>query len=344
MGVQISQLLPKKETRLEDLAGKRIAIDAFNIIFQFLSIIRQKETGEPLRDSKGRITSHLSGLFYRNLKFLEAGIKPIYVFDGEPPKMKKKTIEEREARRMEARQKWEEAVKEGRKEDVMVYAQASSKLTDEMIQESKRLLTALGIPCVQAPSEGEAQASFMVLREDAFAAASQDSDSLLFGCPRLVRNLSITGKRKMPRQERWIDVNPELIELERVLEELKITREQLIMIGMLVGTDYNPGIPGFGPKRALALAKQKKSLDELLKDVDWNCENDPEEIFNFFLKPKISEHYEIKFGEIDKEAVKKIMVDEHDFSEERIESNLAKLIETKKKGSQSSLAGWFKKT
>ena len=343
MGVQISQLLPKKEIKLEDLAGKRIAIDAFNIIFQFLSIIRQKETGEPLRDSKGRVTSHLSGLFYRNLKFLEAGIKPIYVFDGEPPKMKKGTIEEREARRKEARQKWEEALKEGRKEDVMVYAQASSKLTDEMIQESKKLLTALGIPCVQAPSEGEAQASFMVLKGDAFAAASQDSDSLLFGCPKLVRNLSITGKRKMPRQERWIDINPELIELEKVLEELQITREQLIMIGMLVGTDYNPGIPGFGPKKALALVKQKKSLDELLKDIDWNCENDPEEIFNFFLKPKVAEHYEIRFGEIDKEAVKKIMVDEHDFSEERIESNLAKLIETKKKGSQSSLAGWFKK-
>jgi flap endonuclease-1 len=344
MGVQISQLLPKKEINLEDLAGKRIAIDAFNIIFQFLSIIRQKETGEPLRDSKGRITSHLSGLFYRNLKFLEAGIKPIYVFDGEPPKMKKKTIEEREARREEAKQKWEEALKEGRKEDVMVYAQASSRITDEMIEESKKLLKALGIPCIQAPSEGEAQASFLVLKGDAYAAASQDSDSLLFGCPRLVRNLSITGRRKMPRQEKWIDINPELIELEKVLEELGITREQLIMLGMLVGTDYNPGIPGFGPKRALAFVKQKKSLKEMLKEIEWNCENDPEEIFNFFLKPRVTEDYEIKFGEIDKEAVKRIMVDEHDFSEERVESNLAKLIEAKRKGSQASLAGWFKKT
>jgi len=344
MGVQISQLLPKREITLEDLAGKRIAIDAFNIIFQFLSIIRQKDTGEPLRDSKGRITSHLSGLFYRNLKFLEAGIKPIYVFDGEPPKMKKKTIEEREVRREEARKKWEEALKEGRKEDVMVYAQASSKITDEMIEESKKLLEALGIPCVQAPSEGEAQTSFIVLRGDAYAAASQDSDSLLFGCPRLVRNLSITGRRKLPRKEKWVDINPELIELDRVLEELGIKREQLIMLGMLVGTDYNPGIPGFGPKKALAFVKEKKSLDEMLKEIEWNCENDPEEIFNFFLKPKVTEDYEIKFGEIDKEAVKRIMVDEHDFSEERIENNLAKLIEARKKGSQTSLTGWFKKT
>ncbi len=343
MGVQISQLLPKQELKLEDLAGKKIAIDAFNIIFQFLSIIRQKDTGEPLRDSKGRVTSHLSGLFYRNLKFLEAGLKPIYVFDGEPPKMKKVTIKERETKREEAVKKWEEAVKEGRKEDIMVYAQASSKLTDEMIEESKKLLKALGIPYIQAPSEGEAQASYMVIKGDAYAAASQDSDSLLFGCPRLVRNLSITGKRKLPRQEKWVDVNPELIELQKVLEELQITREQLVLIGILVGTDYNPnGIPGYGPKKALALVKQKKDLESLLEEISWNSENDPKEIFNFFLNPVVSEKYEIKFGEINKEAVKKIMVDEHDFSEERIESNLKKLLEAKRKGSQSSLAGWFK--
>ncbi|MEM5799076.1 MAG: flap endonuclease-1 [Candidatus Aenigmatarchaeota archaeon] len=345
MGVQISQLLPKQEIRVEDLANKKIAIDAFNIIFQFLSIIRQKDTGEPLRDSKGRITSHLSGLFYRNLKFLEAGIKPIYVFDGEPPKMKKSIIKERETRREEALKKWEEALKEGRKEDIMVYAQASSKLTDEMIEESKKLLKALGIPIVQAPSEGEAQASHIVLKGDAYATASQDSDSLLFGCPKLIRNLSITGRRKMPRQEKWIDINPELIDLNIVLKELEITREQLIMIGMLVGTDYNPeGIVGFGPKKALKIVQEKKTLEKLLESIDWQSENDPFEIYNFFLYPKVDDNYEIKFGEIDKEMVKKIMVDEHDFSEERIESNLAKLLDARKKGTQYSLAGWFKKS
>jgi len=345
MGVQISQLLPKEEIRLEDLAGKRIAIDAFNIIFQFLSIIRQKDTGEPLRDSKGRITSHLSGLFYRNLKFLEAGVKPIYVFDGEPPKMKKAVIKEREAKREEAQKKWEQAIKEGRKEDVMVYAQASSRLTDEMIEESKKLLEALGIPFVDAASEGEAQASFMVLKGDAFAVASQDSDSLLFGCPRLIRNLSITGRRKLPRKEKWVDINPELIELEKVLKELEITREQLIILGMLVGTDYNPeGVAGFGPKKALKLVKEKKNLDNVLKEIEWVSENDPHEIYNFFLHPKVKENYEIQFGDIDKEKVKRIMVDEHDFSEERIESNLSKLLEARRKGTQSSLAGWFKKS
>ncbi|MEM5877636.1 MAG: flap endonuclease-1 [Candidatus Aenigmatarchaeota archaeon] len=343
MGVQISQLLPKQEIKIEELAGKRIAIDAFNIIFQFLSIIRQRETGEPLRDSNGRITSHLSGLFYRNLRFLESGLKPIYVFDGKPPDFKKKTIKEREAKREEAAKKWEQAVKEGRKEDIMVYAQASSKLTDEMIKESKLLLQSLGIPVIQAASEGEAQASFMVMKGDAFSSASQDSDSLLFGCPRLVRNLSISGKRKMPRQEKWIDINPEMIELHSVLKELNITREQLICIGLLVGTDYNDGINGIGPKKALALVKEK-SVDQILAETDWNSEYDINEIFDFFVNPHVNKDYEIKFGEIDKEAVKKIMVDEHDFSEQRIDNALDKIIQQKKKGSQSSLSGWFKKS
>ncbi|MCS7135192.1 MAG: flap structure-specific endonuclease, partial [Candidatus Aenigmarchaeota archaeon] len=155
--------------------------------------------------------------------------------------------------------------------------------------------------------------------------------------------LSITGKRKMPRKEKWIDINPELIELDVVLKELEITREQLILIGMLVGTDYNPnGVAGFGPKKALSFVKEKKTLEQVLKNIEWNSENDPEEIFNFFVKPRVSDNYEIKFREIDVEKVKKILVDEHEFSEERVENNLKKVIEIKRKGSQSKLSGWFK--
>lgn len=343
MGVQISAILPKTELELESLTGKKIAIDAFNIIFQFLSIIRQRETGEPLRDSKGRVTSHLSGLFYRNLRLLEAGIRPIYVFDGEPPTLKRSTIKQREERRNDALKKWTEAVKEGRKEDVMVYAQASSKLTDEMVKESKVLLEAMGIPCIQAKSEGEAQASYMVINGDAYAVGSQDGDSLLFGCPRLIRNLSITGRRKLPRQEKWIEVKPEIIELDKVLKELEITKEQLIIIGMLIGTDYNKGIEGYGPKKALKLVKEKKDLKNVLKEVEWTSENDPEEIYKFFLHPPVEKDYEIEWREIDKERIKKIMVDEHDFSEERIENGISKISELKRSGKQSSLSGWFKK-
>lgn len=344
MGVQISGILPKTQIELEELSGKKIAIDAYNIIFQFLSIIRQRDTGEPLRDSKGRVTSHLSGLFYRSLRLLEAGVKLIFVFDGEPPEFKKKTIKKREEIREESLKKWMKAVEEGKKEDIMVYAQAATKLTDDMIEESRKLLDVMGIPWIQAPSEGEAQATYLVKKGDAYAVGSQDVDSLLFGSPRLIRNLSITGKRKLPRQEKWIEIKPELIELERVLSELNLTREQLIIVGMLVGTDYNPeGIKGIGPKRAIELVKEKKTLNKVLESIEWVSEADPEKIYDFFLNSPISDEYEIEWKDPNKEEIFKLMVDEHDFSEERIQKAVDRLLEIRKSGTQVSLGEWFKK-
>jgi len=344
MGVQISAIIPKVEIELESLSGKKIAIDAYNTLFQFLSIIRQKDTGEPLRDSKGRITSHLSGLFYRTIKLIEVGIKPIYVYDGKPPKFKKITIEKREVAREESRKKWEKAVKEGRKEDIMVYAQGALKLTTDMIEESKKILDAMGIPWIQAKSEGEAQCAHMCKEGDVDYSGSQDYDALLFSSPRLVRNLSITGRRKLPRQEAYIEIKPEIIELEKVLSELGITREQLIILGILVGTDYNPqGIKGIGPKTAIKIIKEYKNFDVILKQIEWTFDTDPHMIFDFFLTPPIFDKYKIEWKEPDKDEIFRLMVDEHDFSKERAETAVNRLLEIKKQGTQLSLEGWFKK-
>ncbi|MDK2783923.1 MAG: flap endonuclease, partial [Thermococcaceae archaeon] len=219
MGVQIGELLPRKELELENLNGKKVAIDAFNAIYQFLSTIRQRD-GTPLMDSKGRITSHLSGLFYRTINLMEAGIKPAYVFDGKPPEFKKKELEKRAEYREEAQEKWEEALARGDMEEAKKYAQRASKVNEMLIEDAKKLLELMGIPWVQAPSEGEAQAAYMASKGDVWASASQDYDSLLFGTPRLVRNLTITGKRKLPGKDVYVEVKPELIVLEEVLKEL----------------------------------------------------------------------------------------------------------------------------
>lgn len=343
MGVQISRIIPKTEISIKDLSGRKIAIDAYNILFQFLSIIRQRDTGEPLRDSKGRITSHLSGLFYRTLKLVDAGIKPIFVYDGEPPEFKKKTIEERQAIREEAKKKWEEAVREGRKEDIMVYAQGALKLTDEMIDESKKLLDAIGIPWVQAPSEGEAQCAFMCKNKDVDYSASQDYDALLFGTPKLVRNLSITGRRKLPRQEVYIEIKPEIIELEKALLDLGIKKEQLIIIGILIGTDYNVGIKGVGPKTSLKIVKENKTLDKILKNNEFTFEIDPHKIYEFFLKPPVSKKYKIEWKEPDRDKTLELMVEEYNFSKMRVENALNRLMELKREGTQLKLESWFKK-
>ncbi|MEM5773309.1 MAG: flap endonuclease-1 [Candidatus Aenigmatarchaeota archaeon] len=339
MGVNLEGLVSGKEIELEELAGKKIAIDAFNTLYSFLSIIRDRLTGEPLRDSKGRITSHLSGLFYRTSNLIEAGIKPIFVFDGEPPKFKKRTVEERKAAKEKAKEKWEEALKRG--EEAITYAQAAAQLTDEMVKDAKELLEAMGIPWIQAPSEGEAMCAHLCKKNLVFAAGSQDMDSLLFGSPRLVRNLSITGKRKLPRKEVYIEVKPEMIELEEVLSSLGITREQLIIIGLLVGTDYNPGIERVGPKTALKLVKEHKSLKKILQQVEWQGEEDPEEIYNFFLNPPITEDYKIEFRKPDEEKIIEFMVEERDFSRERVEKVIQSLQKSFSAGTQSSLK-WFK--
>ena len=250
MGVQISKILPKRELEIKDLSGKVLAVDAFLWLHQFLSIIRQRD-GTPLMDSKGRTTSHLSGLLYRSARLMENNIKLIWVFDGEKPDLKTMTIKERKERKQEAYKKWKEALSLGDMEEAKKAAQMTSSLTGEMIEDSKKLLKYLGIPIVQAPSEGEAQCAYLCQKKIAYAVASQDSDSLLFNSPRLVRNLSITGKRKVPRSNTFVEIKPEMIELNLVLKELGIKREQLIILGMLVGSDYNPGIKGIGPKKAL---------------------------------------------------------------------------------------------
>jgi len=341
MGVQISEIIPKKEIGIGFLSGKEIAIDAYNIFFQFLSTIRRRDTGEPLKDSKGRITSHLTVIFYRSIKLVEKGLKPIYVIDGEPPKWKKRVLRERKATREEAREKWKEAVEKGEKDKIMRYAQNASKVTKEMADEARKLLESMGIPCLQAPSEGEAQAALLVKNGDAYAVGSQDFDSLLFGSERTVRNLSITGKRKLPGKQKWVEINPEIIELDKVLSELDITREQLVMLGILIGTDYNDGgIKGIGPKTGLKLVREKKTLEKIFEDLEWNFEPEPKELFDFFMNPPLKQDYKLDWGEPEREKVMEIMVDEHDFSENRIRNGIKRLLKAHRNGTQFTLNKW----
>ncbi|NIO20417.1 MAG: flap endonuclease-1 [Candidatus Aenigmarchaeota archaeon] len=339
MGVNLSEIIPGRKIEIQDLKGRTIAVDAYNTLYQFLSIIRDRFTGEPLKDSKGRVTSHLSGLFYRTTKLLENGIDPVFVFDGEPPEFKRETSAKREDVKKEAEEKLEEARKVGDIEGIRRYAQATSRLTGEMIEQSKRLLEFMGIPIVQAPSEGEAEAAHMVNSGKAWASGSQDWDSLLFGASRMVKNLTITGRRKIPRKQDYIEIKPEVIELDNVLSRLGVKREQLIMIGILIGTDYNPGgVKGVGPKNALKLVKEKQTIENVFKNVEWNFENPPEEIFEFFKNPPRGEG-EIKREGRDFGRLKEFMLD-HDFSEERIEKTIERLEKTGK--GERSLQAWFK--
>jgi flap endonuclease-1 len=339
MGVNLSELVSGRQIELSDLKGRRIAIDAYNTLYQFLSSIRDRFTGEPLRDSKGRVTSHLSGLFYRTTNLLENGIDPVFVFDGTPPRFKKETSELRASLKKEAEKKLEEARVRGDEEAIRRYAQATSRLTGDMIEHAKTLLELMGVPVVQAPSEGEAQAAYMANSGKVWASGSQDWDSLLFGAERMVKNLTVSGKRKVARKEAYVEIKPEIIELGSVLSQLGISRDQMIMIGILIGTDYNPGgVKGIGPKTALKMVKGRK-FEEVFAGVKWESETEPQEIFDFFRKPPVSD-IAIARPKPDFEKLRHFMLD-FAFSEERVDKIIERLEEQKNK-SGGSLQKWFR--
>ena len=326
MGVDLKDVVPRKEISLEELSGRAIAIDAYNALHQFLAIIRQPN-GTLLMDSRGRVTSHLSGLFYRTVNLLELGIKPVYVFDGKPPEVKELEVLRRKLHKEEAERKYEEALARGDLKAARTYAQQTGRLTDEMAEEAKQLLDALGVPWVQAPSEGEAQAAYMAARGDVYAAASQDYDSLLFGAPRLVRNMTITGRRKLPRKDVYVEVKPELIELQQLLKDLELTREQLVDVGILVGTDYNPeGVKGIGPKKAIKLIKEHGSLERALAVIGESPPPNVDEIRRIFLSPDVTSNYKLEWREPDRGEVLKFLCSEHDFSEDRVLNALERAI------------------
>lgn len=338
MGVDLSDIIVPQKKKLDDFKGKIIAIDGFNALYQFLSIIRQPD-GTPLKDSQGRVTSHLAGLIYRTANLMEFGIKPIYVFDGEPHPLKAKTVGERRIIRAKAREEWAEALEKGDIERARTKAMASSRLTDEMIASSKGLLEKLGLPYIQAPGEGEAQASVIVAKEDAWGTASQDYDALLFGCPSLVRNLTVTGRRKMPRKNVYVEVVPELIDLGFNLGELSISREQLVDLAILVGTDFNEGIRGIGPKKALGLVRKHGALEAVMKEKNLEVEN-YEEVRKIFLKPNVTEDYEIVWKEPDEDAVIDFLCGEFEFSRARIKGAVEKIRTSKSSREQKTLEEW----
>ena len=343
LGVNLRDLVPKTAVKLEDLGGKSIAIDAYNALYQFLAIIRQPD-GTPLKDSRGIVTSHLSGLIYRTSNLVEMGIKPIYVFDGIPPALKEVEIRRRMKAKEEALIKYEYALKEGKMEEARVYAQATSRVKDYMAEDSKKLLDLMGIPWIQAPSEGEAQAAHLAKREDADLCGSQDYDSLLFGAPKLIRNVTISGRRKLPGKNVFIEVVPEVVELENVLTECGITHEQLVDVGILVGTDFNPeGIRGLGPKTALKLIKEYGNLENTLphlKNAEFPAE--PQRIREIFLSPKVTDNYQIIWREPDIEGVVDFICKQRDFSEDRVRKAIEKMQDgAKKLRGKTTLEKWF---
>ena len=344
MGVALTELLLIKEIDLEHLQNKTLIVDAPMWLYQFLSSIRQRD-GSLLTDSKGQVTSHLMGLLTRISNLSQQNIKLAFVFDGEPPKLKHLTLEKRKEIKLEAEKKFEKAKEKEDLELMKKYAARTSRLTDEMIDEAKKLVEAFGLPVIDAPSEAEAQASFIVKNNDAFALATNDADALLFEAPKIVRNLNMAGKKKKTNKLSYETISPDIINLEENLKHLGINQEQLIALAMLIGTDYNnDGIKGIGPKTALKLVKKfDTSFEALFKEVKWQdfFEFSWHEVFDLIKNLPVNKHYHLKWENIHEEEIMKLLVDNHDFSEERVNSQIEEMIKNNENKTQKGLSEFF---
>jgi len=342
LGVNLTPIIIKKILSLEDLRGKSLAVDAQNYLYQFLSLIRMQD-GTPLQDSHGNITSHLAGLMFRSTRLIhDYDIYLVFVFDGLPPQLKQHEIMKRREMREKATQEWQTALKAGDYATAFSKAVMTSRLTQPMIEDSKRLLQFLGIPFVQAPSEAEAQAAYMASKGEIWAASSKDYDSLLFGAPRLLRYLTISGREFLPSKGVSRPLKPELIELDKFLSNHEITREQLIDIAVLIGTDFNEGVKGIGPKTALNLIKNHGKIENLPIEVkETLMAQNYQEVRRFFLEPNVTTDYTLKYGELQEDELYRFLCDQRDFSHGRVETVIQRMKTFYASRKQTELEKWF---
>ncbi len=335
MGIPVKDLIGSKEVGLDEFRGKILVIDTFNLLYQFLTTVRQRD-GSALTDSKGNVTSHLTGLFSRISNLMQKDIRLAFVFDGRPPDLKAKERDRRKGIKLEALKKYEIAKEREDVEGMKRYASQATRLTPDIIEGSKRLISAFGCPVIDAPSEGEAQAAYIVKKGDGYATVSQDFDTLLYGTPRLVRNLSVAGKRKRTGKLGYVSVSPEEIVLSDNLNSMGIDIDQLTALSMLVGTDYNiGGIKGVGPKKALELVKKHgKDFDEMFREMRWSEYFDIPwtEVYYLFKNMPVTDDYKLEWKEIDTKGIRRFLCDEHDFSAERIDKGLEKLGPKEQRG------------
>jgi len=323
LGLQLGVLAKQFELgRLispDKLRGKIIVVDALVTMYQMLATIRGPD-GYFLVDSKGRITSHLVGIFNRECRLMSMGIRSVYVFDGPPLEIKLRALRKRKEEKEKFYNQFLEAVRRGDVDKAIKLGKRAMFITDEMVRQTKRLLELLGIPIIQAPHDAEAQAAYIVRRGDAYAVTTRDWDALVYGAPRIIMHWKIIHDPYLPAK---------LYTLDEFLEKLKLTREQLVDLAILLGTDFNPG--GFkriGPKTAYKLIKTYKSLDNLLRygKIRWVWDVNPDEIRRIFLNPPVIDSYEIKFEEPDEEELISFLVEEHNFSPQRVKERLREAI------------------
>ena len=337
MGVKIQDLIIRTPLEISQLAGKTMAIDGPNIIFSLFSFSyknQQFDLTNTMTDRTQRVISHLYGLLYRVNFFYHKKILPLFCFDGRVSDLKRMITKDQLQDFRVTRQWYQEAMAQGNLKRAREIALGKEFLWSNIIDESKQLLNALGVPYIDSPASAESQCAYLVNSQIVQYANSQDFDSLLFGCPRTIQNLSKSLKRKV--QGKWIytKVTPYLVDLHSILQTLQLDQFQLVDLALLIGTDYNSGVKNIGPKTALFLIKKYHSLEEFMRsekqkyDFSHLTQEIIDRVRKIFLFPDVLETIGSLQWELpNKGKVIELLCEDHRLNKERVENNLKKVIQ-----------------
>ncbi len=330
MGCNLRDLAKAESIDLADLSGERIAVDVFLSAYQFITAMTGQD-GRPLSDSKSRPVAHLMGFLDRATILIASGIEPIFVFDGKPPELKRETLNERRSRKNIAKKKWDDAMESGDLKAAKKIGPQIAEYTSEMVQETKDLFDVLGVSWIEAPMEAEGAAAVRARNGEIHAVATQDWDALLYGAPIMIRNLMSHGTKKFGRT-----LTAERIILNDMLEEHGISHEQLVDLGIMIGTDFHPGFRGIGPKTGLKLIKAHGTLEAVAQVKGIEVPHNIEEIRNLFLNHPINENLDLPESKrAVEEQIRAFVQNERGFSENRTMRALERLASVGKLRSES---------
>ncbi|VDD81000.1 unnamed protein product [Mesocestoides corti] len=326
-----------KNCEIKSYFGRKVAIDASMSLYQFLVAVRSE--GNNLTNESGEPTSHLMGIFYRTIRMLENGLKPVYVFEGKPPELKSGVLAKRSERREETAKELSKAEEDGDAEAVDKFSRRLVKVTPQHNEDCKTLLRLMGIPVVEAPGEAEAQCAVLAKAGKVYAVGTEDMDALAFGAPVLLRHLTFSEARKMPIQE---------FNLRSILSSLDFTMEQFVDLCIMLGCDYCDTIKGIGPKKSVELIQRYKSIEATLEHIDKKKYQPPEgwiykDAARLFMQPDTldPDTIDLKWTGPDEEGIVEFMCIKNGFNEERIRSAVKKMQKSRAGATQGRIDNFF---
>lgn len=303
-----------EEVDIEEIDDSVVAVDAYNWLYKYVTTTVRFTNDDEYTREDGVEVPNLHGGITGMKRFFNNDITPIFVFDGDYHEKKQVELTERRQARQSAKEDAEQARAEGNEIEAAKLESRSKSLSDEMIESTMDMLDALDLPYVVAPQSGESQAAYMVQESDTYDyVVSDDYDSLLFGSPVTVRNFT-SSSRPFER-----------LRLDSTLDELELTLEQLIDVGLLCGTDYNEGVSGYGPKSSVSAIREQGSLKSMIESGEIDMEKEMyESIHEIFTSPEVTDDFpqDVESPLPDFDEARKVLIEKWELPESHVESTL----------------------